>query len=138
MKVGLRNGKNAIDNNLSFLYTKNEVYSCIYNKTRRKPMNGIISQTGNDYMLKTNVRRWGNSQGIRLPKELMSQMNLKENDAIGICVKDGKMMIEKLNNQKYPSLKERLEDFYKKPVDEIFVESAQEVDAGSPVGDEIW
>lgn len=101
-------------------------------------MNGIISQTGNDYMLKTNVRRWGNSQGIRLPKELMSQMNLKENDAIGICVKDGKMMIEKLNNQKYPSLKERLEDFYKKPIDEIFVESAQEFDAGSPVGDEIW
>ena len=32
-------------------------------------MNGIKSQSKNVYMVKTNVRKWGNSQGIRLSKE---------------------------------------------------------------------
>ena len=86
-------------------------------------MNGIKSQSKNVYMVKTNVRKWGNSQGIRLSKELMSQMNLNENDTIGISVNDGKMTIEKLNGQKYFNLKERLEAFYNKPIDEVFVEN---------------
>ncbi|MCI9427378.1 MAG: AbrB/MazE/SpoVT family DNA-binding domain-containing protein [Eubacterium sp.] len=94
-------------------------------------MNGIKSQSKNVYMVKTNVRKWGNSQGIRLSKELMSQMNLNENDTIGISVNDGKMTIEKLNGQKYFNLKERLEAFYNKPIDEVFVENTHEVDMDS-------
>lgn len=101
-------------------------------------MNGIKSQSKNVYMVKTNVRKWGNSQGIRLSKELMSQMNLNENDTIGISVNDGKMTIEKLNGQKYFNLKERLEAFYNKPIDEVFVENTHEVDMGAPVGEEVW
>ena len=96
-------------------------------------MNGIKSQSKNVYMVKTNVRKWGNSQGIRLSKELMSQMNLNENDTIGISVNDGKMTIEKLNGQKYFNLKERLEAFYNKPIDEVFVENTHEVDRKSVV-----
>ena len=94
-------------------------------------MNGIKSQSKNVYMVKTNVRKWGNSQGIRLSKELMSQMNLNENDTIGISVNDGKMTIEKLNGQKYFNLEERLEAFYNKPIDEVFVENTHEVDMDS-------
>ena len=37
-----------------------------------------------------------------------------------------------------PSLKERLEAFYGKPIDDICVESTPEVDTGSPVGTEYW
>lgn len=101
-------------------------------------MRGTMLQEESGYMLQTNVRRWGNSQGIRLSKEVMSQMGLKENDPVSISVCDGKMTIEKLNGRKYPSLKERLEAFYKKPIDEIYVENTQEVDVGDPIGDEIW
>lgn len=36
------------------------------------------------------------------------------------------------------SLAERLEAFYKRPIDEIYVKSTQEVDAGDPKGNEIW
>ncbi len=90
------------------------------------------------YTIQTNVRRWGNSQGIRLSKELMSQMSLKENDAIEISVYDGKMIIEKVNRLKYSNLKERLEAFYNKPIDEIYVENTPEVDVGGPIGQEIW
>lgn len=91
-----------------------------------------------NFTTKTTVRRWGNSQGIRLSKEVLSQMNLKEDDTIGISVCDGKMTIEKVNKPKYLNLQERLETFYKKPIDEIYVESTQEVDVGDPVGNEQW
>ncbi len=50
------------------------------------------------FLAQMNVRRWGNSHGVRLPKGILSLMNLKENDRIGINVVDGKMIVEKINN----------------------------------------
>ncbi len=92
----------------------------------------------NGFTTQTIIRRWGNSQGIRLSKEILSQMNLKEDDTIGISIYDGKMIIEKVNRPKYLNLTERLEAFYKRPIEEIYVESTQEVDVGDPQGNEIW
>ena len=100
------------------------------NEMSREVISGFTTQT--------IIRKWGNSQGIRLSKELLMQMNLKENDTIGINVCDGKMTIEKINKPKYLNLQERLEAFYKRPIDEIYVESTQEVDVGDPVGNEQW
>ena len=90
------------------------------------------------FTTKTVIRRWGNSQGIRLSKEILAQMNLEEDDTIEISICDGKMTIEKVNKPKYHNLTERLEAFYKRPIDEIYVESTQEVDVGDPVGNEKW
>lgn len=90
------------------------------------------------FIAKTNIRRWGNSQGIRLSKDILAQMNLKEDDTIGINICDEKMIIEKVNKPKYLNLQERLEAFYKRPIEEIYVESTQEVDVGEPKGNEIW
>ena len=101
-------------------------------------MESKILQKDNVYTIQTNIRRWGNSQGIRLSKEILAQMDLRENDTVGINVYDGKMTIEKVNKSKYLNLAERLEAFYKRPIDEIYVESTQEVDVGDPVGNEIW
>ena len=101
-------------------------------------MESKMLQKDNVYSIQTNIRRWGNSQGIRLSKEIMTQMNLQENDTVGIKLYDGKMTIEKINKPKYLNLTERLEAFYKRPIDEIYVESTQEVDVGDPKGNEIW
>ena len=90
------------------------------------------------FTTQTNIRKWGNSQGIRLSKELLTQMNLHEDDTISINVYDGKMTIEKINRPKYLNLQERLEAYYKRPLDEIYVEHTQEVDVGDPVGNELW
>ncbi len=109
-----------------------------YIREGRKPMDNFVIQKEKKYMVQTNIRRWGNSQGIRLSREIMSQMNLKENDMIGISICDGKMTIEKINQPKYLNLQERLESFYNRPIDEIYVESAQEVDMGDPIGNEYW
>lgn len=101
-------------------------------------MRGTAIQKENSFTIQTNIRRWGNSQGIRLSKEILAQMNLQENDTVGISIYDGKMTVEKVNKPKYLSLQERLEAFYKRPIDEIYVESTQEVDVGDPVGNEQW
>lgn len=90
------------------------------------------------FTTQTIIRKWGNSQGIRLSKEILSHMDLKEDDTVGISIYDGKMTIEKINKPKYLNLQERLEAFYKRPIDEIYVESTQEVDVGDPKGNEIW
>lgn len=100
-------------------------------------MNNLKKITGT-FTTMTVIRRWGNSKGIRLTKEVLSQMDLKENDAIEINICDGKMIIEKINEPKCPNLKERLESFYKRPIDEIYVENTQEVDVGEPEGNEYW
>ena len=90
------------------------------------------------FMTQTTIKKWGNSQGIRISKEIMQQMNLQENDNVEINVYDGKMIIEKINKPKYSNLSERLEAFYQKPIAEIYVESTEEVNVGEPKGAEIW
>lgn len=90
------------------------------------------------FTTQTAVKKWGNSQGIRLSKEIITLMGLKENDEVKINVYDGKMVVEKISYPVYKNLKERLEAFYQKPIDEIYVEGTQEVDVGTQKGDEIW
>ena len=116
---------------------KNKGISTVYT-WEGKQMSGTAIQRETNYAIQTSVRKWGNSQEIRLSKEIMTQMDLQENDTVGINISDGKMTIEKVNKPKYLNLTERLEAFYKKPIDEIYVESTQEVDVGGPVGNEQW
>lgn len=104
------------------------------NITMREESKEIVAA----FTTQTIIRRWGNSQGIRLSKEILAQMDLQENDTVGINIYDGKMTVEKVNKPKYLNLTERLEAFYKRPIDEIYVESTQEVDVGDPKGNEIW
>lgn len=98
----------------------------------------MIREKQHSFMAKTNIRRWGNSHGIRLSKDILTQMDLSEDDTIQINIYDGKMIVEKFNKPKYLNLTERLEAFYKRPIEEIYVESTQEVDVGDPKGNEIW
>ena len=97
-----------------------------------------LANTPVTFITQTTLKRWGNSQGIRISKEIMQQMNLQENDSLEINVYNGKMVIEKINKPKYSNLSERLEAFYQKPIDEIYVESTQEIDTGEPKGSEVW
>ena len=126
-----------IDKRIYFVFTNIKGISIVYTLEVEK-MESKNLQEDNVYTIQTNVRRWGNSQGIRLTKEILTQMNLQENDTVGINIYDGKMTVEKVNKPKYLNLAERLEAFYKRPIDEIYVESTQEVDVGNPVGNEIW
>ena len=46
----------------------------------------MTKDTMTNFATKTIIRRWGNSQGIRLSKEVLSQMDLKEDDTVGISI----------------------------------------------------
>lgn len=129
-----------IDKWIYFVYTNIKGISIVYTLEEKHmaKSGGATPAKENGYVIQTNVRRWGNSQGIRLSKEILAQMNLQENDIVGINVYDGKMTVEKINRPKYLNLAERLEAFYKRPIDEIYIESTQEVDVGNPVGSEQW
>lgn len=99
--------------------------------------NATATSKDNVYMAKLPVRRWGNSQGIRLPKEIINRMQINENDEVGINIVDGKMIVEKICKPKYRNLTERLEAFYDKPIEEIYVESSEDI-YDEPLGEEIW
>ena len=94
------------------------------------------------YTTQIPVRRWGNGQAIRLSKEILEQMHIKENDNLNITIHDGKMVIEKAEKSKYLSFRERVEAFYGKPFEQVCLEREQlgekveEIDMGAPVGDE--
>lgn len=86
------------------------------------------------------IKKWGNSQGIRLPKDILDSLNLVENDKLYLYVDtDSKALVLKKAQKKKSRMEERLEVFYQRPIDKIFaVESVQEVDWGTPYGEEIW
>jgi antitoxin MazE len=87
---------------------------------------------------RTVIKKWGNSQAIRIPKRIMTEVGLCEDDTLELNVYDGEIIMKKIDEPRYLNLQERLEAFYGRPIDEIYVENSQEVDTGAPVGNEEW
>ncbi|MBT9547592.1 MAG: AbrB/MazE/SpoVT family DNA-binding domain-containing protein [Candidatus Sericytochromatia bacterium] len=42
----------------------------------------------------TKLQKWGNSQGLRLPKEILSLVHLAVGDEVEVSVEDGRIVIE--------------------------------------------
>lgn len=79
--------------------------------------------------MQSQVKKWGNSQGLRLPQELLRQVNLAVGDKVDISVEDQKLVITKSRRRR--SLDELLvlmPDDYQ----------GTEEDFGPPVGREEW
>jgi len=75
------------------------------------------------------IQKWGNSQGIRIPKSILTSADFNENEEVEIVAIDGKIVIEHV--KKHKTLKERLENY-----DGDY--QCSELDAGSPVGQEVF
>ncbi|MGN1317883.1 MAG: AbrB/MazE/SpoVT family DNA-binding domain-containing protein [Lachnospirales bacterium] len=41
------------------------------------------------------IQKWGNSQGIRLPKSILSEVNWSDNEIIEAFVKNGEIILKK-------------------------------------------
>ena len=84
------------------------------------------------------VQKWGNSHGIRIPKYILEEVGLKVNDKVEFENLDGKIVIRKVGNT-HLTLKDRLENFYNKPIDEIceLGDNEEEIDWGEDEGEEI-
>jgi antitoxin MazE len=88
--------------------------------------------------MQATIQKWGNSQGIRIPKAFLEALGMMENDTVELKRVNDNIVISKVEKKKYNNLSERLEAFYGKPIDEIYVESETEISTGNPVGGEVW
>ena len=83
------------------------------------------------------IQKWGNSQGLRIPKVLLDALGLRENDRVELTQSDDGIQIKKAAAGHH-TLEERLTVFYGKPVEEFTRLETQELDWGERSGDEVW
>ena len=55
------------------------------------------------------VQKWGNSQGIRLPKKILKDLGIDINDKIEISLNDGEIILRKV--KKYIDLDDLFKDY---------------------------
>ena len=77
------------------------------------------------------LKAWGNSQGIRLSKELLALVGIKNNDFLEVEVKDGSIVLTKAQKQHH-TLEERAQEYGGK------LGPYEEFEWGEPVGRERW
>ena len=86
--------------------------------------------------MSVTLQRWGNSQGIRIPKSILNELGLKENDNFEITTSNNSIILTK-SKKRHRTLQERVEAFYGKPINEIQIEQEDEI-ITSAVGEEVW
>ena len=80
--------------------------------------------------MQAQIKPWGNSQGIRIPKELLQEADFQPDDLLEIRASKGKIMLVKPFRHK--TLEERAAEYGGK------LDLVGEFDWGEPVGREVW
>lgn len=80
----------------------------------------------------TKVQKWGNSQGLRLSKDLLSDVDIEVGDAVDIAVRDGALVVTPVRR-----VRGRID------IGELVREipsdyTPGELDWGPPAGQEVW
>jgi|SRR5580658_2426910 antitoxin MazE len=90
---------------------------------------GMIEEVCTPTATKTQVVGWGNSQALRIPREMLDALKISEGDEVEMMVENGRLTVRPLN----PKL--TLESL----VAAITPENRYgEIDWGKPVGREVW
>ena len=89
--------------------------------------------------MNATIQKWGNSQGIRIPKVILDESGFSENDVIEITTENECIILKRAVRPKHTTVEKRLEAFFGKPINQIeLLESYDETDTGKPLGEEIW
>jgi antitoxin MazE len=82
--------------------------------------------------MNTKIKKWGNSQGLRLSKQLLEDARLAVGDDVDVSVRDGVIVIAPARRvrgkRSLQELVSRIPEGYK----------AKEMDWGKPSGRETW
>lgn len=81
--------------------------------------------------MRTAIVKWGNSQGIRLPKHLLESANIDEHDTLEVIAENHSIIIKKTDIKEHRTIQERFQGFTGNYEDEM-------VDWGQPMGKKIW
>jgi len=80
----------------------------------------------------TKVQKWGNSQGLRLARQVLEDASISIGDDVDVTVQDGMIVIAPVKRirgkQSLQKLVSRIPKKYE----------PQEIDWGKPVGREVW
>ncbi|VAW31379.1 Programmed cell death antitoxin MazE [hydrothermal vent metagenome] len=81
--------------------------------------------------MQTQVKKWGNSLALRIPKTFAEEMAIIQDTAVEISIVEGKLIVTPLSEAKTYSLDNLLS--------QITAENLhREVDTGDAVGNEVW
>jgi antitoxin MazE len=80
--------------------------------------------------MQTQVKKWGNSLALRIPKPLAEQLAIKNDTEVEILIEDGQLMIRPLPEQTV-TLEALLAQITAENMHE-------EVETGTAVGGEVW
>lgn len=80
--------------------------------------------------MQVSLKRWGNSQGIRIPKSIVNEMNLDKNQKFDLTMQDEKIILTK-QQENFSLIRELFENYETE-------NNQSEFDWGSPKGNEIW
>jgi len=80
--------------------------------------------------MKIQVRKWGNSLAIRIPKSFAKETQIDQGTFIDLSLDDGRLIATPIDEEEY---------FLEQLLFEITEENIHsELDTGKPVGKEIW
>ncbi|EAM8422738.1 type II toxin-antitoxin system antitoxin MazE [Salmonella enterica] len=82
-------------------------------------------------MIRSNVKRWGNSPAVRIPASVMQALNLNIDDEIKIELLEGKLIIEPVTNEIEFSLDQLVNGITEENLHDL-------IEWGAPVGGEVW
>ena len=80
----------------------------------------------------TRIQKWGNSQGLRLSKELLSAAHIDVGDAVDVAVQEGSIVVTPLRRVRGALDLEQLVAAIPKGY------KPSEADWGPPAGREVW
>ena len=80
--------------------------------------------------MRTKVRKWGNSLGVRIPKAFAEEAAVGEGSTVDVSVADGRIVVTPLAPRRY-TLEKLLLDVTRE-------NRHAEVDTGTPRGREAW
>ncbi|MDL2211812.1 AbrB/MazE/SpoVT family DNA-binding domain-containing protein [Erysipelotrichaceae bacterium OttesenSCG-928-M19] len=83
------------------------------------------------------IKKMGNSQGIRLNKTILEQLELNVNDEVSIEVVDKKIIIEKKQKQTKQRDRKNITELFAGYVADEIIDKV-DFDDIEPVGKEIW
>ena len=79
--------------------------------------------------MEAKLQKWGNSDGIRIPRIILKSLNLKTNDRVELFQQEDKIVIKKVNSNR---------DLFEKKIKEYKGENLSKEFVWDVKGKEIW
>lgn len=61
--------------------------------------------------METTIQKWGNSSAIRIPKMVLTSLNLSNSDTLDIEIKNNNIILKKAKEKKHIPLAERIKNY---------------------------